>query len=279
MPSAGGYAYLARILNAVVPVALVAGSLVALRRRRSVLAAGALLGAIERTLSGTRCASREPLFAERIGSPRGIDAWREDMAARIQASVPSDSARYVRALALGDTTALQNEDWEILRAVGLTHLIAISGFHVGLVAGFFALLASAVWRCFPAWARQIPRPQAAGMAAMTGAIGYAVVAGFALPTVRTALMIAVVVLARLSRRPVRAADGVRHPAVGVRRARQPHRRPVLRVLAGRRRIHGMHVTSHLRAAHRGRAQLCGAGPRPERQRRYRRPRAQNRRAK
>jgi hypothetical protein len=44
VPSAGGYAYLARVLNAAVPVALVAGSLVALRQRRAVLAAGALLG-------------------------------------------------------------------------------------------------------------------------------------------------------------------------------------------------------------------------------------------
>lgn len=158
---------------------------------------------------------REPFFAERIGPPSGIDAWREAMSARIQASVPSESARYVRALALGDTTALQNEDWEILRAVGLTHLIAISGFHVGLVAGFFALFVSGVWRCFPTWARRIPRPQAAGVAAMVGAMGYAVVAGFALPTVRTALMIAVVVLARLSRRPVRVADSLALAALAV----------------------------------------------------------------
>ena len=43
--SAGGYAYLARMLNAAVPLALVAASLVDLRRRRSVLAASALLGA------------------------------------------------------------------------------------------------------------------------------------------------------------------------------------------------------------------------------------------
>lgn len=43
-PSAGGYAYLARLFNAAIPVALVAGSLTALRRRRSGLAASALLG-------------------------------------------------------------------------------------------------------------------------------------------------------------------------------------------------------------------------------------------
>lgn len=158
---------------------------------------------------------REPYFAEAIGAPSGIDAWRESMSARIQAGVASESARYIRALALGDTSALRNEDWEILRAAGLTHLIAISGFHVGLVAGFFALCASGLWRCFPAWARRIPRPQAAGVAAMVGAMGYAVLAGLAVPTVRTALMIAVVVLARLSRRPVRVADSLALAALAV----------------------------------------------------------------
>ena len=151
---------------------------------------------------------RNPEISKQLAPPAGINAWREQMSTRIEAAVPSASSRYVRALALGDTQALANEDWEILRASGLTHLIAISGFHVGLVAGFFALCSAGLWRLFPAWARTVPRPQAAGFAAMLGACGYAAVAGFALPTVRTVLMIAVVVLARLSRRPARIVDSL-----------------------------------------------------------------------
>ena len=76
------------------------------------------------------------------------------------------------------------------------------------MAGFFALCGAGLWRLFPAWARVVPRPQAAGFAALLGACGYAAVAGFALPTVRTVLMIAVVVLARLSRRPARVVDSL-----------------------------------------------------------------------
>ncbi|SOD51036.1 competence protein ComEC [Pseudoxanthomonas wuyuanensis] len=151
---------------------------------------------------------RQPQTARRLAGPVGIDAWREAMSARIQASAPASSSRYVRALALGDTRALDDRDWEILRASGLTHLIAISGFHVGLVSGFFALLGAGIWRLFPHWSRRMPRPQVAGLAALLGACGYAAVAGFALPTVRTVLMIAVVVAARLWRRPVRVADAL-----------------------------------------------------------------------
>ena len=158
---------------------------------------------------------REPATAARLAAPHGINAWREQMSARIAAAVPSASSRYIRALALGDTHALSDEDWEILRASGLTHLIAISGFHVGLVAGFFALCAAGIWRWFPAWARRMPRPQAAGIAALLGASGYAAMAGFALPTVRTVLMIAVVVTARLSRRPARVVDSLALAVIAV----------------------------------------------------------------
>lgn len=130
----------------------------------------------------------------------GMDAWRERMALRIEAAVPSRSSRYVRALALGDTRGLDEADWQVLRATGLTHLIAISGFHVGMVAGCVGWLGGVFWRGLPGLARHLPRPQAAALAAFAGALGYAAVAGFSLPTVRTVLMIGVVVVARLWRR-------------------------------------------------------------------------------
>lgn len=153
--------------------------------------------------------------ARQLGPPAGIDAWRERMSARIATSAPGASARYVQALALGDTRGLDDGDWQTLRATGLTHLIAISGFHVGLVSGFFALVGAGIWRLLPGLARRCPRPQAAAAFALVGALGYAAVAGFALPTVRTVLMIAMVVLARLWRRPVAAADSLALAAIAV----------------------------------------------------------------
>ncbi|MEO6103997.1 MAG: DNA internalization-related competence protein ComEC/Rec2 [Pseudoxanthomonas sp.] len=158
---------------------------------------------------------RTPGLARQLAPGQGVDAWRERMSARIDIAVASTSSRYVRALALGDTRGLDAADWEVLRATGVTHLIAISGFHVGLVAGFFALCIGGLWRWCPSWARRMPRPQASGLAALAGAFGYAVLAGFALPTTRTVLMIAVVVLARLWRRPVRIVDSLVMAVVAV----------------------------------------------------------------
>ncbi|HVI60067.1 MAG TPA: DNA internalization-related competence protein ComEC/Rec2 [Luteimonas sp.] len=158
---------------------------------------------------------RNPRHARLLARASGVDAWRGAMSARIARAVPSASARYVQALALGDTRGLDDLDWEALRATGLTHLVAISGFHVGMVAALFALLASGLWRALPPLARRLPRPQAAALAALLGAGGYAVAAGFALPTVRTVLMIAVVVAARALRRPVRVVDALAMAALAM----------------------------------------------------------------
>lgn len=158
---------------------------------------------------------RHPQLARRIAGGRGIDAWRDAMSRRIAAGVPSDASRFVRALALGDTGGLQDADWDTLRANGLTHLIAISGFHVGLAAGGFALLARLAWWLWPRASRLCPRPQAAGVAALAGGLVYAAVAGFALPTVRTLLMIAVVVAARLLRRPQGAGAALALAAIAM----------------------------------------------------------------
>ncbi|MGY0560652.1 DNA internalization-related competence protein ComEC/Rec2 [Luteimonas sp. A277] len=156
---------------------------------------------------------RDPV--KRLGDARGMDAWRDAMATRIDRAVASESSRYVRALALGDTRQLAEGDWEALRATGLTHLIAISGFHVGLVAGFFALIAAGIWKLLPGLGRWLPRPQAAAIVALAGSLVYAAVAGWELPTVRTVLMIGVVVVARLSRRSLRVADSLALAAVAI----------------------------------------------------------------
>ncbi|MCC4620243.1 DNA internalization-related competence protein ComEC/Rec2 [Xanthomonas cassavae CFBP 4642] len=149
---------------------------------------------------------REPGAAHPLAAPRGVDAWRDRMSQRIADQVSGSSAPYLRALALGDTRGLDDAAWATLRATGLSHLIAISGFHVGLVAGFFALAVAALWRWRPGLGLVIPRVHAAALAALFGAAAYAVLAGLALPTVRTVLMIAVVALARVTRRRATTAQ-------------------------------------------------------------------------
>lgn len=183
---------------------------VRLRRPRGVLNPGGFdfeRRALERRLAATGYV-RNPQSAQRSHEAGGLDAWRATMANRIGAAGESPSLRFVRALALGDTRGLGERDWEVLRATGLSHLLAISGFHVGVVAGFAALFARVLYWLWPPLGLRLPRPQGAAVLALCAAAGYAAAAGFALPTLRAMLMIAAALLARLLRRPHTAAQSL-----------------------------------------------------------------------
>ena len=176
--------------------------LVRLKRPHGVLNPGGFdfeRSALAQRISATGTI-REPASARLLAGGQGIDAWRDRLSRAIALSLPEGRGRFVQALALGDTRELSAEDWETLRATGLTHQIAISGFHVGMVGGFGALLMIGLYRLLPSLGRRLPRPQGAALAALAAAFGYTALAGFALPTVRTLLMIAVVLLAKLLRR-------------------------------------------------------------------------------
>ena len=144
----------------------------------------------------------------RLAPAQGIDAWREAMSHRIATAGNAATLAFVRALAIGDTRGLDDSDWQVLRATGLTHLIAISGFHVGMVAKAASAVAWGFWWLCPALGRHVPRVHAAVVAACAGAAVYTAVAGFALPTVRTTLMILAFAAARVARRGFGATDAL-----------------------------------------------------------------------
>lgn len=181
-----------------------------LRRPRGVLDPGGFDFeelALERRIAATGYVT-DPDSARRLGEAWTIDRWRAACSRRIADAVPSSSSRFLRALALGDTRFLTESDWDTLRETGLNHQVAISGFHVGVVASFGALLAWLVYRCFPSLGLHWPRPQAQSAMALLFGFGYAAMTGFQLPTVRTLLMIAAALLARIGRRPWSVPDAL-----------------------------------------------------------------------
>ena len=155
--------------------------------------------ALERRITATGYVRESPRNRE-LAPASGIDALRASLSSAIARAVDAPRARFVQALAVGDTRGLDDADWEVLRATGIAHLIAISGLHVGLVAGFGALLARLLHRLFPGFGLRLPLPQSAALMALLAAAGYTALAGFALPTVRTLLMIAAALVAVLLRR-------------------------------------------------------------------------------
>lgn len=123
------------------------------------------------------------------------DHWRDDLA---RFSQPRAAAT-VQALLLGDRSGLGDGDWEVLRRTGTSHLLAISGLHVGLIAGLGYLLGVLAWKVL--LYRYLPRSRDCGVVvAALAALGYAALAGFAIPVQRALIMCLLGLLAILSSR-------------------------------------------------------------------------------
>jgi len=93
----------------------------------------------------------------------------------------------VLALTVGDRSRINDDHWDSFIATGTNHLLAISGLHISLVAGFVALMARLLWQLAP---QIIPvsKQTFALLSALLAASCYSAMAGFTVPTVRALTM-------------------------------------------------------------------------------------------
>lgn len=154
---------------------------------------------------GGRRLGRDPSARWRHGVllARGAvaDAIRDEIGDRPAAGI-------VAGLAVGLQEALSREQWLVLARSGTSHLMAISGLHIGMVGALGAWLGAALqgWRLRRG--SLVPRRDVAVLAGAATALGYSLLAGWSVPTQRTMIMIAVAALALLCRRRVGIADGL-----------------------------------------------------------------------
>lgn len=143
------------------------------------------------------------------GPSAGIDGRRQYLAERLQAETTDlDAGALFRALGLADRSAMTPDLSGLLRRTGTAHLLAISGLHVGMVAGLFGLLGGwllgaplAVWT-------GTDRRRIGILIGLLAALAYAALAGFTLPTVRALIMLTVAGGALSLRRGVRPAHAL-----------------------------------------------------------------------
>jgi competence protein ComEC len=131
----------------------------------------------------------------------GLDGLRRRLSSAIGKRLAGrDSGAIVRALAVGDRSAMTREQWRILRATGTNHLMAISGLHVGLMAGLAWFIVARLWAAAAMPLRWLAAPRAAALAALMAGLVYAALAGFTLPTQRALVMLTIVMGALLLQR-------------------------------------------------------------------------------
>lgn len=119
---------------------------------------------------------------------------------------PSGAA-LTNALTLGNRAAFTDKHWQTFRHLGLSHLVSISGLHVGIAAVFSAALCLFLLKTISMLGifRQPENPKIiCTWAAVLVAFIYALLAGFSVPTQRSLLMIIVLAASLISRRYVSA---------------------------------------------------------------------------
>lgn len=98
------------------------------------------------------------------------------------------------ALAMGEREGITQQQWQVFRATGTSHLVAISGLHIGLLAGFVFFLVRRFWPYLGSASLMLASPRAAALIAIFIAAFYAALSGFAVPAQRALIMLSIVML-------------------------------------------------------------------------------------
>jgi len=151
-------------------------------------AVGFAIGPLERLAS-----------AKTPGSPfkSQIEKLRQGIFDRVTEALPGQNGAVAAALMTGKRGAITEDVLKAMRNSGLAHLLAISGLHIGLVAGILFFSLRAFLALVPPIALHCNIKKWAALVALFGACGYLLLSGATVPTQRAFLMIGLILLAVL----------------------------------------------------------------------------------
>lgn len=133
---------------------------------------------------------------ERLDDARAAPpTLRQRLSAHIQRQVEGGPGAIAAALATGDRGGISAEDDEAMRRAGLAHLLSISGLHITAAVGGAMWLALRLLALSPWLALRAPLILiSAGLGALVG-LGYTLLTGAEVPTIRSLVAALLVLLA------------------------------------------------------------------------------------
>jgi competence protein ComEC len=123
-------------------------------------------------------------------APRALAGWRHTVADRIAEAAPEETAGLQSALITGVRYRIEPAQYDAMRDAGLAHIVAISGLHMSVFAGYAYAAFCFLRACTPLGRRWDMRKVAAG-AALIIATFYLALSGASVSTQRAYIMIAV----------------------------------------------------------------------------------------
>ncbi|AMO57033.1 DNA internalization-related competence protein ComEC/Rec2 [Endozoicomonas montiporae] len=116
------------------------------------------------------------------------DQLRQSIGIMVRSALQSDSSGLLIALMTGDKSGISQAQWQWLNQSGTTHLMVISGLHIGLMAGLGFWLSLLFGRLGLLPLTVVPLPVIASIIALLMALSYATLAGFTVPVQRALVM-------------------------------------------------------------------------------------------
>ncbi|MGJ8584666.1 MAG: ComEC/Rec2 family competence protein [Marinosulfonomonas sp.] len=126
-----------------------------------------------------------------------VNRLRARISRAVQAQLPGEAGAFAAAIMTGDRSGIGQETLENLRGSNLSHLLAISGLHMGLLTGFvFAALRYGL-ALIPYVALRVPTKKIAAVVALCVGLAYLALSGGNVATERAFVMVSVMFLAIL----------------------------------------------------------------------------------
>lgn len=152
-------------------------------------ATGSLIGEVEVVQSGRDASS--------------LAGVQRALAAHVRERLSGSPGTIAAAFASGDRGAITRADEEAMRDSGLTHLLSISGLHVSAVIAAAYLLSIKLLALWPWLALRVRLPVLAAAIAAGAGVGYTLLTGAEVPTVRSCIGAVLVLIAlALGREPL-----------------------------------------------------------------------------
>jgi competence protein ComEC len=173
------------------------------------------IGASGYVLGAIRPAAAPGAATLRLRFAAVVDAMREGLNQRIHAVLPGDRGSIASALITGKRNAISAPVSDAFYISSLAHVLAISGFHMAVVAGIAFFFIRAGLALVPSLATRRPIKKWAAAGALLTASYYLVLSGASVSTQCAFIMVAIVLIGVMLDRPALTFRTIAVAAFGV----------------------------------------------------------------
>ncbi len=174
------------------------------------------------SLGGVGFALARPTIDEQAGRPPlaiqlsvQIERLRQAIGDRVAASLAGETGAIATALITGERGGITSATNDAYRDSGLVHILSISGLHMTVTAGAVFFVMRLLLAAIPSVALRYPIKKWAAAFAVIAALGYLLISGSSIATVRSWIMISIMFTAIMLDRPAIALRNVALAALAI----------------------------------------------------------------